>query len=245
MSTQQSSPPLDPIDPPEREAAGGPPQDGPRGGGLSLRMMLVLAAIVAVAGGVALLSTSSPSTRPSSVLGQGVGSARFSGSVITPPKPELPLRLRNYKGEPVNIAQYRGRAVLLTFLYTKCPDVCPLIASNLGVALDMLTPAQAAKAQVIAVSVDPRGDTPAAVAAFLARHGMTGRMQYLIGSARELAHVWKTWGVGSEQDAQQPQFINHTGLVYGLSASGKVTTLYAASFLPREVAHDVPLLAAS
>ena len=40
----------------------------------------------------------------------------------------------NYLGEQVNIASYRGKAVLVTFLYTNCPDVCPLIASNLRVA---------------------------------------------------------------------------------------------------------------
>jgi cytochrome oxidase Cu insertion factor (SCO1/SenC/PrrC family) len=105
-------------------------------------------------------------------------------------------------------------------------------------------PAVSSKAQIIAVSVDPKGDTPKAVAAFLARHGMTGRMQYLIGSARELARVWKAWGVGSERDASQPQFVNHSGLVYGVTASGKRLTIYAASFEPKEIAHDVPLLAA-
>jgi cytochrome oxidase Cu insertion factor (SCO1/SenC/PrrC family) len=72
---------------------------------------------------------------------------------------------------------------------------------------------------------------------------MTGRMQYLIGSAHELARVWKAWNVGSEQDAQQPQLVNHSGLVYGVSARGKITTLYAANFTPQEVAHDAPLLA--
>jgi cytochrome oxidase Cu insertion factor (SCO1/SenC/PrrC family) len=94
------------------------------------------------------------------------------------------------------------------------------------------------------VSVDPKGDTPKAVGAFLARHEMTGRMQYLVGSAHELAGVWKAWGVGSERDAQQPQFINHSGLIYGITASGKRTTLYSASFKPATIAHDVPLLAA-
>jgi cytochrome oxidase Cu insertion factor (SCO1/SenC/PrrC family) len=94
------------------------------------------------------------------------------------------------------------------------------------------------------VSVDPHGDTPKAVAAFLARHGMTGRMQYLIGSPSELAAVWKAWGVGSTRDTQQPQFVNHSGLVYGVTGSGKRLTVYAASFEPNEIAHDVPLLAA-
>jgi cytochrome oxidase Cu insertion factor (SCO1/SenC/PrrC family) len=131
------------------------------------------------------------------------------------------------------------------FLYTKCPDVCPIIASNLGLALNLMGSAKASRVQVVAVSVDPRGDTPKSVEVFLKRHGMTGRMQYLIGSTHELARVWKAWGVGSEQDAQQPQLVDHTGLVYGVSASGKITTLYAANLLPREIVHDAPLLASS
>ena len=103
---------------------------------------------------------------------------------------------------------------------------------------------RSSQVQNLDVSVDPRGDTKKAVAAFLARHHMTGRMLYLTGTAHELAHVWKAWGVGSERDVQQPQFINHSGLVYGISASGKRTTIYASNFIPAELAHDVPLLAA-
>jgi protein SCO1/2 len=133
--------------------------------------------------------------------------------------------------------------VLVTFLYTHCPDVCPLIASNLGIAQRLMGPAVASKAQIIVVSVDPRGDTPKAVGAFLARRGVSGRMEYLIGSASQLARVWKAWGVGSERDAQKPEFINHSGLVYGISASGKRTTIYASNFQPADIAHDVPLLA--
>ena len=227
--------PASPVEPPQ------PPSRG----ALSLRIVLALVVIVVIAGGVALLTTASPSKRPSVAGIQGIASAKYAGSLASPPAPEFPLSLRNYKGQQVNIDQYKGKAVLLTFLYTHCPDVCPIIASNLAVALNMLGPAKAAKVQVIAVSVDPRGDTPAAVATFLQRHDMTGRMQYLIGSAKELGSVWKAWGVGAEQDAQQPQLVNHTGLVYGISAKGKVTTLYAASFTPQEIVHDVPLLASS
>jgi cytochrome oxidase Cu insertion factor (SCO1/SenC/PrrC family) len=69
-------------------------------------------------------------------------------------------------------------------------------------------------------------------------------MQYLIGSSKELARVWKAWGVGSERDAHSPDLVEHTGLVYGISASGKVMTLYPGNYKPAEIAHDVPLLAA-
>jgi len=228
----QSSPPAD------------PPGQQPNSG-LSPRLLLALVVIVVIAGGVAVLTMSGGSTRPSAGSVHGVASSRFSGSLASPPEPEPPLALRNYKGERVNIGQYRGKAVLVTFLYTKCPDVCPIIASNLGVSLSLMGPAKASRVQVIAVSVDPRGDTPKSVEVFLERHGVSGRMQYLIGSASELARVWKAWGVGSERDAQQPQLVNHSGLVYGVSASGKITTLYAANLTPQEIVHDAPLLASS
>jgi len=221
------------------------PSEPPSGGGLSPRILLALVVIVVIAGGVALLASGGGSKRPSAPGVQGVASSKYSGSLASPAEPEPPLQLRNYKGERVNIDQYKGKAVLVTFLYTKCPDVCPLIASNIGVALNEMGPAKAAKVQVIAVSVDPRGDTPKAVASFLQRHGVAGRMQYLIGSAHELGQVWKAWGVGAEADAEQPQLVNHSGLVYGISAQGKVTTLYAASFTPKEIVHDAPLLASS
>lgn len=208
-------------------------------------VLLALLALVVIAGGVALLTSGGGKARPSATGVRGVFSAKYSGSLASPAEPEPPLSLRNYQGQRINIRQYRGKAVLVTFLYTKCPDVCPIIASNLGVALNLMGGAKSSKVQVVAVSVDPRGDTPAAVATFLARHGVAGRMQYLIGSAAELGKVWKAWGVGSERDAQQPQLVNHSGLVYGISASGKVTTLYAANFTPQEIVHDAPLLAAS
>ena len=186
-----------------------PPQP-PARGGLSLRIVLALAVIVVIAGGIALLTSGSPSKRPSVAGIQGIASTKYAGSLASPPAPEFPLSLHNYKGEPVNISQYKGKAVLLTFLYTHCPDVCPIIASNLAVALNKLGPAEAAKVQVIAVSVDPRGDTPAAVATFLQRHDMTGRMQYLIGSAKELGSRLEGVGCGrrtgcSAAAAGQPQ----------------------------------------
>jgi protein SCO1/2 len=239
MSAQpqpSSQPPAPPVD---------EPLAGERRSGLDLRILLALVAVVVVAGCVALLTVSGGNSRSSAGSIGGVKSPRYDGLLALPAGRALPLALRNYNGEMVNIAQYRGKAVLVTFLYTNCPDVCPLIASNLRVAQNLMAPAEAAKVRVIAVSVDPRGDTPKAVAAFLARHQMTGRMKYLLGDAHELAGVWKAWGVGSERDAQQPQFVNHSGIIYGVSASGKVTTLYAASFTPQEVAHDAVLLASS
>jgi protein SCO1/2 len=232
-----------PVDVEERSSdAAGEDRRPPRGrAGTPLRrMVLPLGAVLvgALALGVVLSTTSHtalPATRHS---------VSFEGNELSPPKPAPPLSLRNYTGERVNIDQYRGKAVLVTFLYTHCPDVCPLIAANLRVAQSLMGSA-AAKAQIIAVSVDPHGDTPQTVAAFLKQHGMTGRMKYLIGTTRELGAVWKAWGVGSEVDAQQPDLVNHSALVYGIDAQGVERTVYISDdWKPSEIAHDAPLLAA-
>lgn len=235
MSTVQPPQPPQPPAPSEPTETSEQPQ--PRGG-LNPRTLLALVVIVVIAGGVALLTTGGGGSH-------GVKSGSYDGLLVTPAKAEPALALRNYKGEAVNLTQYRGKAVFVTFLYTHCPDVCPLITANMRVAQNLMSPALLKQSQVIAVSVDPRGDNPQTVGSFLARHGMTGRMKYLLGSAHELAQVWRGWGVGSEQDAEQPQFVNHTGIIYGVSASGKVTTVYQSSFAPKEIVHDVPLLAAS
>jgi protein SCO1 len=208
-------------------------------------MILPLIAILVIAGGFALLfQNTSHNSQPLAENTHSAKSASFLGNELSPPKPAPPLSLHNYLGQPVNIAQYRGKALLVTFLYTHCPDICPLITANLRVAQNLMGPKTAARAQIVAVSVDPRGDTPQTVAAFLKVHQMTGRMQYLIGSARELGQVWQRWGVGSERDAAQPDIVNHSALVYGITASGELKTVYIGSgFKPSEIAHDVPLLA--
>jgi protein SCO1/2 len=214
-----------------------------RKGGLDFRVLAALLVLVLIAGGIALAASGGSSGASSSKTQAGKAHLDASG-LLTPVQQAPPLKLRNYLGQPVDISSYRGKAVLVTFLYTNCPDICPLIASNLRVAQNLMGAKTSAKTQIIAVSVDPKGDTPKAVGAFLARHEMTGRMQYLVGSAHELAKVWQAWGVGSERDANQPQFINHSGLIYGVTGSGKRLSIYAADFKPAEIAHDVPLLAA-
>ncbi len=213
-----------------------------RKGALDLRVLGALLLLILIAGGVALATTGGSGASSTKKLA-GEQHLEASG-LLTPVRQAPPLQLKNYLGQAVNIDSYRGKAVLVTFLYTNCPDICPLITANLRVAQNLMGPKVSSKAQIIAVSVDPKGDTPKAVASFLARHGMTGRMEYLVGNAKELAKVWEAWGVGSERDASQPQFINHSGLVYGITGSGKRLDIYAASFRPSEIAHDVPLLAA-
>jgi protein SCO1 len=197
-----------------------------------LLAILALSAFAAGCGG----SSQSQATAAS-------GEAHFSGAEASPPRPEAPLQLDNYLGEPVNIDHYKGKAVLVTFIYTHCPDVCPLIVSHIKTALALLGP-KAKDVQVVAVSTDPRGDNRKTVAAFLKAHGMTGRMKYLIGTRAELGRVWKSWNIVAKPAKAGRDLVEHSALIYGIAADGKVTTLYPANFRPAQLVHDVPLLAA-
>jgi len=165
----------------------------------------------------------------------------LEGLVMQPPKPAPALALRNYTGQPVDLSTFRGKAVLVTFVYTHCRDVCPLIVSNLAAAQQELG-AKARRLQIIAVTVDPKNDTPLAVKHFLAERNATGRMDYLIGSYKQLLPIWKAWGiavtVNKYEDAE-----DHTAVVFGITPSDKIVVAYPSSFTPADIVHDVPLLA--
>ena len=85
-----------------------------------------------------------------------VDNSTYSGGEATPPKAAPELQLRNSLGEAVDLAQYKGKAVLVTFIYTHCPDICPLIVSHLKTAQAELGD-KAKDLQIIAVSTDPKG----------------------------------------------------------------------------------------
>lgn len=193
--------------------------------------LLVLLLLGATLGGCGSGSHADPTTT----------TATLEGLVMQPPRSAPPLALRNYTGQPVSLSGFRGKAVLVTFVYTHCKDVCPLIVSNLAAAQRQLG-AEARRLQIIAVTVDPKNDTPAAVTHFLAVRGATGRLDYLIGNRAQLLPIWKAWGiavtVNKYEDAEA-----HTAVVFGITPSGKIAVAYQSSFTPAAIVHDVPLLA--
>jgi protein SCO1 len=213
---------------------------------LRKRDVVWLLGLVAVAGLVAwalIPSGASKLALPGNVSSSQT--SRFAGATLSPVRPVPPLSLRSYLGDPVNVRDLRGSAVLVTFLYTHCVDVCPLIAANLHNALLRMPAREASRVRILAVSVDPRGDSRASVANFLSAHGMVGRMKYLVGTQTELARVWAAWNVGSRRQSTNPETVAHSALVYGVSASGKLMTVYQANFNPGAIVRDVARLAAS
>jgi len=183
------------------------------------------------------------------VVGCGSGSrasgatttSAFDGLTFQPPRPTPPLALRDYDGQAVNLAAFRGKVVLVTFVYTHCRDVCPLIVTNLAAARRELA-AKARHLQIIAVTVDPTRDTAHAVKEFLAARRAIGAMDYLIGSRKQLLPVWEAWGIAVRTNKYE-QAEGHSAVVFGITPSGKIAVAYPSSFTPADIVHDVPLLA--
>lgn len=170
--------------------------------------------------------------------------AQYQGqSLGTAEKPAPQITLRNSLGTTVKLSDFRGKAVLLSFLYADCPDVCPLIAAKLAAVRKRLG-AQAGKVQLLTVSVDPEGDTPARVNQFLRAHGLTGDMQYLVGSKHELVKSWRAYAVGV-RGAPGSTDLAHSSVVYGITGLGKQAVVYMPNFPISSVVHDVPVLARS
>lgn len=205
---------------------------GRRVRGAILCAALVAALVLAGCGSSGGSSTADPPSGPG-----------LQGLILKPRKPAPPLVLHNYTGQPVSLAALRGKAVLVTFVYTHCPDVCPLIVSDLAAAQRGLGK-EAAHVRLLAVTVDPRRDTPAAIRTFLATRGATGRMDYLLGTTAQLHRTWKAWDVAVSTGPNKLT-VGHSAIVYGITASGRMAVVYPSNFTPAQIIHDVPLLAAA
>jgi protein SCO1/2 len=210
------------------------------------RVLRALVPLVVLAG-IASACGSSGSGSASSTADQNTNAGASSGydAPLAPVKPVAApaFTLKDQFGKPISLKDYRGKAVLLTFLYVHCPDVCPLITAALRTTIDKLG-ANAGKVQVIAISVDPVGDTTKDVRKYLSERGVLHRFEYLVGTHKELAPVWDEYHIQAVPDKSLGREVGHTGIVIGIDGTGKERTYYPSTPLkPAWMIHDVPLLA--
>ena len=98
--------------------------------------------------------------------------------------------------------------------------------------------------QIVAVSVDPKGDTPKAVKSFLRARLLTGKVRWLLGTRAQLRPVWTAYNILPKSVPETPAIIEHLSLIYGIDARGRVRVGYPASPLkPAWFEHDIPILA--
>jgi protein SCO1 len=181
-------------------------------------------------------TAAAPTTQPT-----GQGSPKLTGAAVLPGSPALDFSLRDAYGRAVRLSAQRGRVVLLTFLYTQCRDVCPIIAEHLNTVLRELGPARR-EVTVIAVSVDPARDTPAAVRAYIRLHGLLPEFHFASRPVPTLRRVWQNYNVLAM--ARNQEVVDHSAPTLVIDRLGRPRVYYLPGFRTSDVLHDVRLLLA-
>lgn len=198
---------------------------------------------------------------------QGEG---LRGTVLEPSRPAFTFKLTNQHGDPVDLADHRGSIVALTFLYTNCPDICPVVASHLRQAHRLLG-AAAGQVSIVAVTVDPDRDSVEAAYEYSEKWQMLRHWDYLVGDKAELVPIWQAYYLdpsaelphgdetenagaaqstghggteGLARDIVTAYTVSHAGPVYLIDRAGDMRALFTLPFDPKDLAHDIRLLIA-
>jgi protein SCO1/2 len=152
-----------------------------------------------------------------------------------------PFNLTDHHGRPVSDADFRGRLMLIYFGYTNCPDICPLDAHNIAVAMDQLGD-KGRSVQPLFITIDPARDTPERLTEWLTP--IHPRFLGLTGTADQIAAVTKAYKVEYERmPAQTPDSyeftFSHTGLIFLMDTDGQFLSLLPSGTEPEEIVDEV------
>jgi protein SCO1/2 len=176
----------------------------------------------------------------SSLIGSDGETPEFRGTTLNgAPAPDFTLT--DQSGRKVSLSDFRGKTVLLSFMFTQCPDVCPLMANKVATVLNQLG-ADAADVQFLMVSIDPPNDTPANIDAFLAQHGLAGSgALYLNGDEAALQATYRAYGIGMDHAGTHGgvSSISHTDAVYVIDSKGRSRVLARSDFREEDLLADV------
>jgi len=118
----------------------------------------------------------------------------FYGDDINPPITVDEFILIDEKGEYVAMSQFEGQVVVVAFLFTRCPDICPVVSANLAFIAQELGELHGTSVQILTVTVDPWTDN----SSVLENYSETRELgwPHLTGSLEDLDPVWRNFNVG-------------------------------------------------
>jgi protein SCO1 len=204
-------------------------------GAVALALVLVVLALVAI------LSRSTGHGSPSSRAASSGSETGFDGAALPANTIAPDFTLTDQSGHAVSLSDYRGRVVVLTFLYSTCDATCIVIAQQIRGALDELSDEHARPPAVLIVSADPAADTRASVARFLSQVSLTGRVQYLTGPLSHLRAIWHAYHV-KPASSGRAAFDDYASVLL-VDGEGHERVLFESEELtPESLAHDIRML---
>ena len=167
------------------------------------------------------------------------GGPQFKASDITGSSFGRDFELRDPQGNTRRLADFRGKAVVVFFGYTQCPDVCPTTLAALAEAMKDLGP-DADRVQVLFITVDPDRDTPALLAQYVP--AFDRRFLGLYGDAEATARTAKEFKIIYQKvpgSSVGTYTMDHSAGTYVFDPQGRLR-LYVANGQGADVfAHDL------
>jgi protein SCO1/2 len=146
------------------------------------------------------------------------------------------FELLNQSGKTIHLDQFKGKVVLLTFIYTRCPvaDYCPRMSSNFAAIDNSLSHDKSIyeKTHLVSVSFDPKYDTPQVLRSYGGAH--TGKFteedfkhwDFAAPSLSELPKMEEWFDVGVTGNSSDPASIQHSLSTVVIGKDGKVVGWY-------------------
>jgi len=167
----------------------------------------------------------------------------FKASEVTAKYAAADFQLHDPSGRRVSLKDFRGKVVALFFGYTHCPDVCPTTLADMAQVMRMLGE-DAARVQVLFVTVDPERDTPD----LLAQYPPAFHPSFLglYGDAQETAQAAAAFDIiYQKQPTKSGSYtVDHSAGTYLIAPSGRPVLLSPFAQRPELLVQDIRLLLA-
>jgi len=167
----------------------------------------------------------------------------FKATDITGAEFGKTLALTDHNGMKRRLEDFRGKLVVLFFGYTHCPDVCPTTLADIATAFKLMSPADAARVQVLFVSVDPERDTPEMLKQYVPYFHPS--FLGLHGTPAEIAVAAKEFRIHYRKHIEPgagDYLVDHTAGSYVLDTNSRLRLFQPFAQPPDEIAHDLKLL---
>jgi len=140
---------------------------------------------------------------------------------------------------------YKGNITVISFIYTHCPDVCPVITANMKNIQSQLE--DTTGIQFVEISFDPERDTPSVLANYKSNFKLNEQFTLLTGTQANVDSLLGKMNILAEksridsvqQDSNQ-YFMKHSNTIYVMDKQGRIKFEYMGSAVPPEyVAEDI------
>ena len=146
--------------------------------------------------------------------------------------------LTNQDAQPFNLADVRGKPVLLFFGYTSCPDMCPMTMSRIMSARSLLG-ARGESVVTLFVSVDPKRDTPTRLKKYVG--SFSGPLIALTGNEDDVKRVAAQYHASYEyMNTESPNYlVNHTTAIFLIDPQGRLREYVGYDVEPQWLADGI------